>query len=290
MESFNLYLLPEDCFAMILSLTSPGDVCRLSSVSSMFQLTGNSSAVWRKFLPPDYESIIARSNNPSQLLDLPLKKIYSSLCMYPILIDNGYKSFWLNRLTGKKCYMLSARALTIVWGSTPMYWKWTSIYHPRSRFSEVARLRNVCWLEIKGKIDVKALSPSTHYAAYFVFTLERSAYGLKNQPVKVTMGLAGSGESITRVVYLDVETPERLGNFPQEPFLGQPFGDFMVPPILADGGDLECRMDRSDGWWEVKIGEFKVDLEEGELEMRLTQLGGHWKRGLAVQGIEIRPR
>ncbi|KAK4741632.1 hypothetical protein SAY87_025220 [Trapa incisa] len=276
-KSFNL---PEDCFAMILSLTSPGDVCRLSSVSSMFQLTGNSSAVWRKFLPPDYESIIARSNNPSQLLDLPLKKIYSSLCMYPILIDNGYKSFWLNRLTGKKCYMLSARALTIVWGSTPMYWKWTSIYHPRSRFSEVARLRNVCWLEIKGKIDVKALSPSTHYAAYFVFALERSAYGLKNQQLTVTMGLAGSGESMTSIVYLD----------PREPFLGQPVDVFMESPTLANGGRLEYQTDRSDGWWEVKIGEFKADLEEGELEIRLTQLGGHWKSGLAVHGIEIRPR
>ncbi|KAK4741631.1 hypothetical protein SAY87_025219 [Trapa incisa] len=273
-KSFNL---PEDCLAMILSLTSPGDVCRLSSVSSIFQLTGNSSALWRKFLPPDYESIIARSNNPSQLLDLPLKKVYSSLCRYPILIDNGYKSFWLNRLTGKKCYMLSARALTIDPGMIRKCWKWTSIYHPKSRFSQVARLHNAGWLDIKGKIDVKALSPSTHYAAYFVFALERSAYGFKNQPLTATMGLAGSGESMKRVVYLDVET---LGNFPQEPLLGEPVDVFME----------YHRTHRSDGWWEVKIGEFKADLEEGELKMRLTQHRGDYKKGLAVQGIEIRPR
>jgi hypothetical protein len=30
----------------------------------------------------------------------------------------------LDRATGAKCYMLSARALHISWGDTPMYWSW----------------------------------------------------------------------------------------------------------------------------------------------------------------------
>jgi hypothetical protein len=31
---------------------------------------------------------------------------------------------WLDRETGAKCYMLSARDLFIVWGDTPQYWTW----------------------------------------------------------------------------------------------------------------------------------------------------------------------
>jgi hypothetical protein len=31
---------------------------------------------------------------------------------------------WLDRETGAKCYMLSARALCIIWGDTPRYWRW----------------------------------------------------------------------------------------------------------------------------------------------------------------------
>jgi hypothetical protein len=37
----------------------------------------------------------------------------------------------LEKKSGKKCYMLSARDLIIVWGDTPTYWKWNS--DPSSR-------------------------------------------------------------------------------------------------------------------------------------------------------------
>jgi hypothetical protein len=41
---------------------------------------------------------------------------------------------WLDRDTGAKCYMLSARALGIVWGYTPQYWQWIPLAD--SRFAE----------------------------------------------------------------------------------------------------------------------------------------------------------
>lgn len=37
------------------------------------------------------------------------------------------QSFQLDKMYGKKCYMLSARTLFIVWGDTPRYWAWTSL-------------------------------------------------------------------------------------------------------------------------------------------------------------------
>jgi hypothetical protein len=38
---------------------------------------------------------------------------------------------WLDRETGAKCYMLSARGLTIIWGDTPQYWSWIPLTDSR---------------------------------------------------------------------------------------------------------------------------------------------------------------
>ncbi|TXG65178.1 hypothetical protein EZV62_006453 [Acer yangbiense] len=65
----SLDFLPEDCFAHILSFTSPSDACRLSLVSSMARSAADSDNVWEKFLPSDYQEILSR---------LVWKVVYSS--------------------------------------------------------------------------------------------------------------------------------------------------------------------------------------------------------------------
>ncbi|WZZ73806.1 hypothetical protein YC2023_085176 [Brassica napus] len=50
--------------------------------------------------------------------------MYMSLADDSVLIDDGKKSFWLEKGSGKKCYMLSAMDLKIAWIDTPEYWKW----------------------------------------------------------------------------------------------------------------------------------------------------------------------
>lgn len=42
------------------------------------------------------------------------------------------QSFSLDKWSGKKCYMVSARDLVIVWAETPNYWKWISVPESRS--------------------------------------------------------------------------------------------------------------------------------------------------------------
>lgn len=185
--------------------------------------------------------------------------------------------------------MLSARDLTIVWSDTPVYWRWVSDPDSRSlslslslfvfrflfhlflklyanRFEEVAELIDVCWLEIHGKIETQMLSPATMYTAYLVFKLAREAYGWHAPPAEVSVGLAGSESTKSRVC-LDTGRGRRL-HLP----IGYP-------------------KEREDGWLEVKLGEFfNKEGEDGELEMSFLEVkGGNWKRGLVVQGIEIRP-
>ena len=48
-------------------------------------------------------------------------------------MDGVWQSFSLDKWSGKKCIMLGARDLKIIWTDTPDYWTWIS--HPESRFN-----------------------------------------------------------------------------------------------------------------------------------------------------------
>ncbi|XP_030461255.2 F-box protein At2g02240-like [Syzygium oleosum] len=288
--------LPEGCVACILSFTSPHDACRLAPVSSVFRSACDSDAVWASFLPPEYRSMVRRSA-PS------LKELFFSLCDDPVIVGDGKMSFSLDRHSGKKCIMLSARALSITWGDTPRYWSWNRI--PDSRFAEVAELISVCWLEIRGTISSRMLSPGTRYAAYLVFKSTPASYGFEFQSVEVGAGFAGDeAGKRERSVYLSRENNTR-GPQPRRRFGRIGFHALLTPFELVnedcDGGSPtpspadangDYPKERRDGWSEIELGEFFTkDGEDGEVEMSVLETkGGNWKAGLVVEGIEIRPK
>ncbi|XP_038889327.1 F-box protein At2g02240-like [Benincasa hispida] len=295
--------LPEGCIAHILSFTSPQDVCRSASVSSTFRSAADSDALWDRFLPLDYAAEISHAVSQIFPSFASKKQLYLHLCRFPVLIHGGAKSFSLDIKTGKKCYMISPRELLIVWGDVPRYWRWTS--PPEARFGEVAELVCVCWLEIRGKIETEMLSPGTLYAAYLVFKPTTSNYGFQHQPVEVAVGLVGT-ETPKQTVYLDVVDREwrqrnpivprgfSLFNLGRRRIIGT---QVSMPPEITrnDTPAVDCGRsipkEREDRWLEVQIGEFFIDGVSGELEMSVLEVkGGHWKGGLLVQGIEIRPK
>lgn len=292
----DLPALPEGCVATVLSFTGPRDAARLSTVSSTFKSAAESDSVWERFLPPDYLSIISGSSDSSFLAPSSSKKhLFLRLCDNPILIDDGRKSFSLDKWSGKKCYMLSARDLMIVWGDTPRYWRWTS--ELKSRFADVAELIGVCWLEIRGKINTLMLSPDTLYVAYLVYRTTAGAYGFDHQPVEVTVGLAGT-EGCKKSVYLDAERERqqryqivvrRVGLFRHSHAMG------LQAPVSTRENKKSGHhnpQEREDGWLKLELGEFfNKGGEDGELEMSIAEVnGGDWKGGLIVLGIEIRPK
>nr|BAD22389.1 F-box family protein-like [Oryza sativa Japonica Group] len=60
--------------------------------------------------------------------------------------------------------------------------------------------------------------------------------------------------------------------------------------VLAE--DIENPQKRADGWMELKLGElYNEEGDDGEVCISFMETkGGHWKSGLVVQGIEIRPK
>ncbi|RZC47454.1 hypothetical protein C5167_040398 [Papaver somniferum] len=269
----NLERLPEGCISDILSLTSPADVCRSSLVSTLFKSAADSDALWERFLPADYQDIISRALHPFPSAALSKKGLFYRLSDNPLLIDGGLKTFQLEKSSGKKCFMLGAKELGIAWGDNPNHWRWEG--YPGSRFPEVAELQWVCWFDIRGKLDTRLLSPKTLYAAYLVLKFKERAYGFSNQTVKArveVVGRAGGNSSVCSeeiLIYLDPN---------------------------GEGGEHFAR-ERGDGWMEVEMGHFyNEELEEdndegGEVHMSVLEterLGT--KRGLIVQGMELRPK
>lgn len=143
--------------------------------------------------------------------------------------------------------------------------------HEIGRFSEVANLIAVCWLEIRGKIGTKILSPNTTYGAYFIYTLSDHAKELQD-PVKVYLRVENEMEGHTTNAYLQM-----------------PSGRSRVHRRSQDDGRLPRT--REDMWLEIEIGEFYRGQVDGMVEMWLRGLGNpNWKSGLVVYGIELRPK
>ncbi|KAG5560582.1 hypothetical protein RHGRI_003788 [Rhododendron griersonianum] len=262
--------LPEGCGSVILSLLSPRDVCRSSAISKGFKSVADSDAVWDRFLPSDHREIVSRSVSPVPFSSK--KQLYFRLADSPILLDGGKLSFALDKASGKKCFMLGARELTITWGSSPQYWKWMSL--PQSTFSEVARLLAVCWFDITGKIEARLLSPKITYVAYLVFEMREVNYGFNSLPINASVRFVGEKgdkeeDEITNIIFLK---PQQSG------------------PEMSAARGLHPQK-RMDNWMEIELGEFFNGRDSGEVEMRLMEVKrGNWKGGIVIEGIELRPK
>lgn len=157
-----------------------------SCLSSTFRSAADSDTVWGCFLPSDYQTILSglcpeSECHYSSLNSFSKKQLFFELSHYPILIDQGKKSFSLDKWSGKKCYMVAARDLAIAWGDTPTFWDWIShpdpslcfkknkkiqiyvcfltsfililvLFVKMNMFEEVAKMKYVWRLEVHGKI------------------------------------------------------------------------------------------------------------------------------------------
>ncbi|GER55422.1 F-box family protein [Striga asiatica] len=262
--------LPEECLCHVISFTSPADTCRLAAASPAFRGAADSDLTWEKFLPLDYREILSRSVIPVQFSSK--KDLFRQLSSAPVLLDGGKKTFVIDKSTNKKCYMLSARELSIAWSSNYMCWSWKPLLN--SRFSEAAELIMVCWLEIHGRINTTMLSPKTTYGVYIVIQLMNRAFGLDKLPAEVSLQL--DNYKTKNTIYLKREEHK-------EDVQG-------VEPRVVKENDVV--RERGDTWLEVELGEFYyADDRNKEVRVWLRETKGvHLKGGLVVEGIEVRPK
>ncbi|XP_076940195.1 F-box protein PP2-B13-like [Bidens hawaiensis] len=279
MATRSLSMLPEDCISAIVSLTSPPDACRLMLASSSLRSAAESDIVWSRFLPSDLPQLLSRAH--TQLGFRSKKELFFQLCD-SVLIDGGVSSFTLNKVSGKKSFLLSARALSISLSNESNHWTWTT--HSTSRFSEVIELKTISNLEIEGRIGTQDLSPNTTYGAYLIIKVSDHAFGLDSIPSETS--ISKDECAITNTAYLCPmdEQKQQLGSLF---FMNR--RRMMEKRVVEGEGRRPSK--RGDGWMEVEVGEFFVGGKSEMVKMSLMEVKGHQlKGGLIIEGIEVRPK
>lgn len=154
--------------------------------------------------------------------------------------------------SGAECYMLYARALNIAWGGNSEYWTWNCYKETDKENFEVAKLREVCWLDVSGKLKMSELSPGIVYDIFYVVKLTKGASAGWELPITLKLSLP-DGRDLCRQLSL----------------LMKPRGE----------------------WIELNVGSFQtVKGKTGEVCFGLCEHRGHWKTGLIIKGAIIRAR
>jgi len=252
--------LPESCIYAIFSLTMPRDIGRLAVVCKLFKSVCYSDDLWNKFLPEECLQLLSRA-------DAPVPGSKGELCARlgdSILIDGGTKRAWLEGSPAKLGYMLSARALTIIWGDDERYWRFVPGDGHDSRFEVLAELSLVWWLEVRGQIDCRLLSPDTNYRVVFVLKFTERGWIQHGWTRPITF-------SITTPDGEQMELEERLSER-----RGQNQG-------------------LNNGWMEVVVGEFRTRPaayggDVSRIEFYMKEVSCRTARGgLLVDGVRIEP-
>lgn len=158
------------------------------------------------------------------------------------------------------------------------------------RFSEVAELLSVHWLEIQGKINTYMLSSNTNYAAYMLLKFTDEASGLDYQPTELLIRVGGFQVS-KHTAYLLAQNSKRQHHEMIVGLWQTLHTQDRLWRIRAKIEDIRIPRERTDGWMEVELGKFFIPSgAEGEVEMSLMDArGGNLKVGLIIEGIELRP-
>ncbi|KAL5731557.1 hypothetical protein ACHQM5_004276 [Ranunculus cassubicifolius] len=198
-------------------------------------------------LSHSYEAIIQNADSP---LDVSSKeKLYEKLYS-GVFLHHRQQKYWIDE-AGRNYFTLLARGLLICWGENNEYWSWETYTEQDGAEAEMARLKRVCFFHVKGKLEIKLLSPGTKYEIVYIIMLEDDAQGWE---IPISVEFRFQGEVYKRNL--------SLMSRPRGQWIELQFGEFHTSYDLL--GDVYFSMSGNEG------------LE--------------WKSGFLVKGVSIRPK
>ncbi|PWA71319.1 serine-threonine/tyrosine-protein kinase catalytic domain-containing protein [Artemisia annua] len=146
------------------------------------------------------------------------------------------------------------------------------------KFGEVLVITGGYKFQIPRRIESQEVSPETTYAAFLVFKLPQDQSTFE-APIEMYDANADSKESF---IY--------LASPPHTPVIGPKFEENTYNPLNRYKGNA-LPQQRTDGWMEVEIWQFKTKTTPESVPMDLKFEHPRKKnlKGLIVQGIELRP-
>ncbi|PKA56060.1 Phloem protein 2-like A9 [Apostasia shenzhenica] len=151
-------------------------------------------------------------------------------------------------------WTIKPRALNIVWGKDPRYWRLSEEEGP-------AHLLQVSWLEVTGKLSLDRLKKNREYTVKFKVELSPDHFGWEESPVYFMVRVGGE-DRVWRKAYIGAHARSRPGEEFEVPATDRPL-KFEVPAMLGTGEKLEF------GMYEI--------------------WRGRWKGGLVIREVIIQP-
>lgn len=185
--------------------------------------------------------------------------------------DHGYKEVWLDRVTGRVCISISAKAMSITGIDDRRYWTWLPT--EESRFNTVAYLQQIWWFEVDGEVNFPL--PADIYTLSFRLHLGRFSKRLGRR----------------------VCNYEHTHGWDIKPVR------FQLSTMDGQQASFECCLDENEPddahgnhkrghWVDYKVGEFIVSGSEPTTKVRFSMKQidcTHSKGGLCVDSVFIIP-
>ncbi|KAM5578804.1 lectin [Rosa sericea] len=160
------------------------------------------------------------------------------------------QKIWSEKKSSYKCIMLYPRWFDVTWGFPP-HWLWNCYEETSDENIEVAKLMSVCWLNVRGQFKMSELSSGVVYEIAYIVKLTKEGFGWEFP------------------VTLKLKVPEGREQKRQYSLLEKPLGEW----IELIGGSFQAK-----------------EGETREVWFDICEHGGHWKSGLILKGIIIRPK
>ncbi|KAK9733327.1 hypothetical protein RND81_04G060200 [Saponaria officinalis] len=230
--------IPEACVARVFLYLTPPQICNLARLNRAFRGAASSDAVWHTKLPPNYLHLL-QFLPLDQYQHLSKKDIFA-LFAASVSFDDGNKQMWVDRVTGRVCLSISARAMEITGIEDRRYWSW--IPTEESRFQEVAYLQQIWWFEVDGVIkfplppDIYTLSFRLHLGKYSkrlgrrVSSFEHT-HGWDIKPVRFEFTTSDNQHATTECCLDDGEHDEMYGNHKRGCWIDYKVGEFVVTDL-----------------------------------------------------------
>ncbi|CAO2839421.1 unnamed protein product [Amaranthus hypochondriacus] len=261
--------IPEACVACVFLYLTPPEICNLARLNRAFRGAASSDGVWETKLPPNYQDLL-QLLPPERYQDLNKKDIFALLAR-SVSFDDDSKQVWVDKVTGRVCFSISAKAMEITGIEDRRYWTWMPT--EESRFQVVAYLQQIWWFEVDGAVTLPL--PPDIYTVSFRLHLGKFSKGMRR---RVTNFEHTHGWDIKPVRFEFTTSDNQHAS--TECCL-----DDTEPDDIKESLKRGC-------WIEYNVGEFIVTDSETTTEVKFSMKQidcTHSKGGLCVDSVSIIP-
>ncbi|KAH9614004.1 hypothetical protein KSS87_010849 [Heliosperma pusillum] len=176
-------------------------------------------------LPHNCESIVKYSDRPidKSSTDQLFKQLHAG-----VYLNGRKKKYWVEKKGNINCFMVFANDLLITWAQNASYWHLHDVQTSDHGVITVAQLRNVCWLEVHGRINTTYLTPRVTYQVSYLIKLEDTSYGWE-VPVNLSLTLPNG---------IKQHHHEDLRKYPKDEWIHLPVGELEVS-FEINPGDVQ---------------------------------------------------